>query len=263
VTSADDLAAPDDLRQLVREVLREVLPALADRKTPAIREDAQTPVGLDRGGLEAANGQTPPRGFARGGLEAADGQTPAGLARGGLEAAGVPPPRPPTSVPGSDSDHVPPDGATWPAPGTGSRQDNPMDVTFMGLQPGESHIHGVRRPGRAAQPPAGPGSSRQAVRLSTDEELHAFVLQVLRLADNPKRRRDLLAGRLRFTLATGSGGQGEPSVTQRVDKGAVTERAVIAAATAGARLVLGPRAVLTPLARDKARALGVPVEKER
>ncbi len=43
----------------------------------------------------------------------------------------------------------------------------------------------------------------------------------------------------------------------------MTERAVIAAARAGERLVLGPRAVLTPLARDKARALGVLVEKER
>jgi len=43
----------------------------------------------------------------------------------------------------------------------------------------------------------------------------------------------------------------------------VTERAVIAAARAGERLVLGPRAVLTPLSRDKARALGVLVEKER
>ena len=43
----------------------------------------------------------------------------------------------------------------------------------------------------------------------------------------------------------------------------MTERAVIAAAKAGERLVLGPRAVLTPLARDKARALGVPIEKER
>jgi hypothetical protein len=103
----------------------------------------------------------------------------------------------------------------------------------------------------------------QPVRLSTDEELQAFVLRVLRLADNPKRRRDILAGRLRFTLAAPAAGQPGPAITQRVDKGAVTERAVIAAARTGARLVLGPRAVLTPLARDKARALGVPVEKER
>jgi len=44
---------------------------------------------------------------------------------------------------------------------------------------------------------------------------------------------------------------------------AVTERAVQAAVKAGRRLVLGPRAVLTPLARDRALALGVPIEKER
>jgi hypothetical protein len=89
------------------------------------------------------------------------------------------------------------------------------------------------------------------------------VLLVLRLADKPQRRRELLAGRLRFTLAPAAGGRPVPATAQRVDKGAVTERAVIAAAKAGSRLVLGPRAVLTPLARDKARALGVPVEKER
>ena len=49
----------------------------------------------------------------------------------------------------------------------------------------------------------------------------------------------------------------------RVERGAVTERAVAAAAAAGARLVPGPGAVLTPLAKDKARALGVPIDKER
>lgn len=100
------------------------------------------------------------------------------------------------------------------------------------------------------------------MQLRTDEELREFVLQVVRLADNPKRRRDLLAGRLTFTLDSGGAAAG-PAVTHRVGKGAVTERAVIAAARAGAGLVLGPRAVLTPLARDKARALGVRVEKER
>ena len=35
-----------------------------------------------------------------------------------------------------------------------------------------------------------------------------------------------------------------------------------AAAKAGGRLVLGPRAVLTPLAREKARALGIEIERE-
>jgi hypothetical protein len=48
-----------------------------------------------------------------------------------------------------------------------------------------------------------------------------------------------------------------------VDKGAVTEAMVGQAAQAGARLVLGRRAVLTPLARDRARAAGVEIERER
>ena len=38
---------------------------------------------------------------------------------------------------------------------------------------------------------------------------------------------------------------------------------VAASARAGARLVLGRRAVLTPLARDRARATGVEIVKER
>jgi hypothetical protein len=47
----------------------------------------------------------------------------------------------------------------------------------------------------------------------------------------------------------------------RIERGAVPERAVNAAAAAGARLVIGPRAVLTPLARDRARVLGIVIER--
>ena len=131
------------------------------------------------------------------------------------------------------------------------------------------HDHGRPSPGSPASPgspvspgsPASPGVTHRPVRLATDAELHEFVLQIIALADNPKRRRDLLTGRLRFTLAPGTAAPAPAD--HRVEKGAVTERAVQAAAAAGARLVLGPRAVLTPLARDRARALGVPIEKER
>jgi hypothetical protein len=49
---------------------------------------------------------------------------------------------------------------------------------------------------------------------------------------------------------------------RRVDRGAVTERIVRDAARAGERLVLGRAAVLTPLGADRARAEGVPIEKE-
>jgi hypothetical protein len=117
----------------------------------------------------------------------------------------------------------------------------------------------------------------QAVSLRTDQELAAFVTRLLHLFENPRRRDELRSGRLRFRLAPGSGGSGgaggggsggggaagpAPPV-YRIDKGAVTEAAVRDAARAGARLVLGRRAVLTPLARDRARAAGVEIEKER
>ena len=123
----------------------------------------------------------------------------------------------------------------------------------------------------AGDPAVPPGSAvppgTRHVRLTTDEDLHNFVLTVVRLADNPARRRDLLTGRLRFTLSGSPGGQAAGSQPRqgafRIEAGAVTERAVHAAAKAGERLVLGRKAVLTPLARDRALSLGVPIERER
>ncbi|MGE5135510.1 MAG: hypothetical protein ACM32E_21705 [Gemmatimonadota bacterium] len=123
--------------------------------------------------------------------------------------------------------------------------------------------------GRVA--PAQPGSSftindntRQVetVSLRTDQDLAAFVTRLLHLFENPARRADLRSGRLTFRLAAPAG-PGRPGPSRRIEKGAVTEAAVRDAARAGARLVLGPRAVLTPLARDRARAAGVEIERER
>jgi hypothetical protein len=104
--------------------------------------------------------------------------------------------------------------------------------------------------------------SVETVSLRTDQELAAFVTRLLHLFENPKHRADLRAGRLRFRLVA-SGPAGSVRPAHRIDKGAVTEAAVRDAARAGARLVLGRRAVLTPLARDRARAAGVEIEKER
>jgi len=50
---------------------------------------------------------------------------------------------------------------------------------------------------------------------------------------------------------------------QRIGVVAARWRPYCDAAAAGARLVLAPRAVLTPMARDRARSLGVEIEKER
>jgi hypothetical protein len=104
--------------------------------------------------------------------------------------------------------------------------------------------------------------SVETVAIRTDADLGAFVLHLLHLFENPKHRDALRAGRLRFRLAaTAVPGSAQPS--HRFEKGAVTEAMVAASARAGARLVLGPRAVLTPLARDRARAAGVEIVKER
>ena len=112
----------------------------------------------------------------------------------------------------------------------------------------------------------------ETVNLSTDEDLAAFVKRLLDL--DPEQREELRSGRKRFRLATappgappGPGlapapGSGGPPV-RRIDRGAVTEVMINQAARAGERLVLGRGAVLTPLARDRARASGVQIEKER
>jgi hypothetical protein len=113
--------------------------------------------------------------------------------------------------------------------------------------------------------PTGPLAADQkartdTVRIATDQDLDAFVRQLLRLFENPKTRADLRAGRLSFRLA--GDGRGTPA-TRRIDSGAVTERHIADMADSGGVLVLGRKAVLTPLAREKARALGITIEKER
>jgi hypothetical protein len=120
---------------------------------------------------------------------------------------------------------------------------------------------GPAQPG-LAYPVSEDAQSVETVSLRTDADLSAFVRRLLHLFENPKHRDDLRSGRLRFRLApVAVPGSAQPA--NRVEKGAVTEAMVAEAARAGARLVLGRRAVLTPLARDRARAAGVEIERER
>ncbi len=107
------------------------------------------------------------------------------------------------------------------------------------------------------------------VTIGSDADLQAFAR---RIAGATQAERDAItSGARTFRLATPghqsgptSRGQAAESSAQvvRVDKGAVTERHVRQAADSGAVLVLGKRAVLTPLARDRARAAGVKITKE-
>ena len=114
----------------------------------------------------------------------------------------------------------------------------------------------------------------QHVAVGSDAELDALVRRVAALCEDPSHRAALREGRHGFRLV--SHGSATPDRARgvretavhgggvvRVERGAVTERTVARAAADGARLVVGRKAVLTPLARDKARNLGVEIEKER
>ena len=130
-------------------------------------------------------------------------------------------------------------------------------------------VAAVLRPSTWSQPPApgeviGDGRSADAgriehVTLESDEDLDRFVRSLLARFESDGAA--IHAGRLRFSLG-GPGPAGGGGVL-RIERGAVTERTVKDAAAAGARLVLAPGAVLTPLAREKARALGIDIERER
>lgn len=118
----------------------------------------------------------------------------------------------------------------------------------------------VEAPSAGAVSPAGQ-SAIERVALRNDADLDAFVRALARRLENPRERAAILSGNVRFRLADALG-ENAPGSVVRIERGAVTERAVKEAAKTGARLVLSPRAVLTPMARDRARSLGVEIEKE-
>lgn len=124
--------------------------------------------------------------------------------------------------------------------------------------------------GAAARPPASgaPAPAVETVVIGSDAELAAFVRRLTALLDDPATGAAVRAGRHRFALA---GGRAAPAVTASASvappaavvlSGTVTEAKIIANAKAGA-IVLAPGAVVTPLARDKARALGLKLEARR
>ncbi len=132
-------------------------------------------------------------------------------------------------------------------------------------------VAAVHRPSTWSRPAApgevigdGAGHDRGAaepVTIASDADLDRFVRALAARFDDAGQRAAARDGRLRFTL--GGAPAGAPAGALRAGRGAVTERTIKRAADAGGRLILGPGAVLTPLAREKARALGVELERER
>jgi hypothetical protein len=106
------------------------------------------------------------------------------------------------------------------------------------------------------------------VAIDSDDDLMQFVRQLISRVANPRDRLAIHTGKLRFTLRSRPGSSAVSSAAPagpvtRIAKGVVTERVIRDVADSGARLVLAPGTVLTPLARERAHALGVEIEKER
>jgi hypothetical protein len=148
--------------------------------------------------------------------------------------------------------------STWtaaPAPGE-----------IVGDSPGA--VNGDAPAETSDQEPGGPPpatAGAEPVKIDSDEDLNDFVRALAARMDNPRERRAIRSGRVRFALrrSTVPARTNASAPALRIERGAVTERVVRQAAAEGARLVLARGAVLTPLGRDQARALGVEIERER
>ena len=97
----------------------------------------------------------------------------------------------------------------------------------------------------------------ETVSISNDQDLASFVKRVT----EPATLERLRAGKVRFALEKNSATPPSPLAGEALS-GVVTERKIEHLAVSG-KLVLAPGAVLTPLARDKARRLGLTIEREQ
>ncbi|MFN4142751.1 hypothetical protein [Aestuariivirga sp.] len=97
----------------------------------------------------------------------------------------------------------------------------------------------------------------ETVRISSDQDLAAFVARLI----DPATLDRVRTGRLRFTLGAAAGPAPSAAPAAALT-GVITEQKIDRFRNAG-RLVLAPDAVLTPLARDRARKLGLIIERRR
>ncbi|MBZ0259132.1 MAG: hypothetical protein K8F90_00820 [Hyphomicrobiales bacterium] len=102
---------------------------------------------------------------------------------------------------------------------------------------------------------ADPKQGAETIRIGSDADLQAFISRI----SSPGVIESVRAGKLRFTL-----GHTAPAPTGPGDilEGVISEQKISALAGKGA-VILGPTAVLTPLARDRARKLGLKIERRR
>lgn len=128
-------------------------------------------------------------------------------------------------------------------------------------------VAAIRKPGQAAAE----ARAAETVRISSDADLVAFARKVLSLASDPAKAKEIAAGRYPFrldatpqTVATTTAHAPKPASSAqslRIDSGVVTETMLNKLPRGTARLVLAPGVTVTPLAKDRARALGLTFER--
>jgi len=125
---------------------------------------------------------------------------------------------------------------------------------------------------------AGQIAQARQVALTTDKEVADFVTMLIAMIDDPATGNAVRTGQVKFTVAgnTSAGARptghtAQPAVapatrspeagTGTLD-GIVTEARINKLAGPGT-ILLSPDAVITPLARDRARSLGLKLERKR
>jgi hypothetical protein len=129
-------------------------------------------------------------------------------------------------------------------------------------------VAAIRKP-KAASAPA---SAEERIAIANDADLIGFARRVLSLAGDPAKAKDIAAGRYPFRLdrptqaavapASRTAPVAAPAVrSHRIDSGVVTESTLNKLPRGLSQLLLGPGVTVTPLAKDRARALGLTFER--
>lgn len=108
----------------------------------------------------------------------------------------------------------------------------------------------------------------EVIAIRSQADLDAAIRRVLSDAAHPARRAAVQSGKVKFVLGeakpvgTNQGARATGAQVHRVERGALTERHVRAAGQQGASIHISRRVVVTPLAKERARAMGVEIVKE-
>jgi hypothetical protein len=113
-----------------------------------------------------------------------------------------------------------------------------------------------------------PQVREERVTIVSDTDLATFIARLLDLTRDGQARREIEEKRHVFRLAAPPA-PGAPAASParpvapaaRIDKGMVSERQIDALPPGTSRLVIGKSVRLTPLARDRAKARGITLER--